>query len=152
MTPTIKFKRLHPNAVIPEYKTAGDSGLDLHWCGRTGQSKREWTTLTYSMNSGAFILWTGLSIEIPDGYEAQIRPRSSMSKRGVHCHLGTIDNGYRGDLGVCLQYLGTETFSFSRGDRIAQLVIAPVARCQIEVVETLSETERGAGGFGSTGK
>lgn len=149
--PTIIFKRLHPNAIIPQYQTAGAAGMDLHWCGKWGQSPREWEMLT-ALSPTPTVFWTGLSIELPEGFEAQIRPRSGLSKRGLLCHFGTIDWDYRGNLGVCLQYMGEESFSISRGDRIAQLVIAPVARCVIQVVEQLSSTYRGTGGFGSTGR
>src|SRR6478672_9438622 len=151
--PTIKFRRLHPNAVIPKYQTEGSSGMDLCWDGRLGFGFGTGANCggMFAPEHGPSVFSTGVAIEIPEGYEAQIRPRSSLSGRGLYAALGTIDADYRGELLVCLQSL-KGYHSLWVGDRIAQLVIAPVARCQIEVVETLSETERGAGGFGSTGK
>lgn len=97
---------------------------------------------------------TGLSIAVPPGYEAQVRPRSGLAlKHGVTVANapGTIDADYRGEVGVILINLGQEPFVIRRGDRIAQLVIAPVSRAEWVEVPTLGSTERGAGGFGSTG-
>jgi dUTP pyrophosphatase len=97
---------------------------------------------------------TGLSVEIPPGHEGQVRPRSGLAVRhGVALvnAPGTIDSDYRGEVGVLLVNLGQAPVSFTRGDRIAQLVIAPVTRAEIRLVEELSGTERGGGGFGSTG-
>ena len=95
---------------------------------------------------------TGLSVEIPEGFEGQIRPRSSLGKHGVHCYFGTIDSDYRGELMIRLQLITGEAWDVFKGDRIAQLVIAPVARATIQEVDELSETARGAGGWGSTGR
>jgi dUTP pyrophosphatase len=97
---------------------------------------------------------TGLRIAVPSGYEAQVRPRSGLALRyGISMvnSPGTIDSDYRGEIGVILINLGTEAVEFSQGDRIGQLVICPVARANIQVVEVLDETVRGEGGFGSTG-
>ena len=97
---------------------------------------------------------TGFAIAIPEGYEVQVRPRSGLAlKHGVTClnTPGTIDADYRGEVKVILANLGQEPFEVRRGDRIAQLVPAPVLRASFEEVEALSDTERGAGGFGSTG-
>jgi dUTP pyrophosphatase len=98
---------------------------------------------------------TGLTIALPAGYEAQIRPRSGLAfKHGLTClnTPGTIDADYRGEVKVLLINLGQEPFTITRGERIAQMVIAPVTQGVWDVVETLSETARGAGGFGSTGR
>jgi dUTP pyrophosphatase len=98
---------------------------------------------------------TGLTIALPAGYEAQVRPRSGLAlKHGVTClnTPGTIDADYRGEIKVILINLGQEPFTIMRGERIAQMVIAPVTQCAWDVVDTLSETARGAGGFGSTGR
>ncbi|HET7447463.1 MAG TPA: dUTP diphosphatase [Methyloceanibacter sp.] len=100
------------------------------------------------------LLPTGFVIELPQGYEAQVRPRSGLAlKRGVTLlnSPGTIDADYRGEVMVLLINHGSEKFTISRGDRIAQLVIAPVSHAEIVAVETLGATERGPGGFGSTG-
>lgn len=98
---------------------------------------------------------TGISIAIPPGFEGQVRARSGLAlKHGIALvnAPGTIDADYRGEIGVIVVNLGQEPFTFHRGDRIAQLVIAPVVMAELDLVETLSATERGGGGFGSTGK
>lgn len=143
--PTVRFRLLHPNARAPEYQTAGASGMDLYavdsvWI-EPGETK---------------LIPLGLAVELPDGHEAQIRPRSSLSKRGCLGHFGTIDQDYRGELAAVLTNTTPThwptTFRIARGDRIAQLVIAPVARVEMVAAEVLSETTRGAGGFGHTGR
>jgi len=98
---------------------------------------------------------TGLSVAIPDGYELQMRPRSGLAaKHGITClnSPGTIDSDYRGELKVILINHGAEAFTIQRGERIGQLVLAPVTRLRWEHVDTLPDTERGTGGFGSTGR
>ena len=98
---------------------------------------------------------TGFAVAIPEGYEIQVRPRSGLALRhGVTClnTPGTIDSDYRGEIKVILANLGNEPFSAARGERIAQLVVAPITRARFAEVDTLDETERGAGGFGSTGR
>ena len=97
---------------------------------------------------------TGLALEIPHGYEVQVRPRSGLALRhGVTLANapGTIDSDYRGELGIILINLGDEPFVVSRGDRVAQLVVCPVVQAELVSVETLEDTERGSGGFGHTG-
>lgn len=94
---------------------------------------------------------TGIKVQIPEGYEGQVRPRSSMSKKGIHVHFGTIDSDYRGEILVTLSNIGNETHYLRRGDRIAQLVFAPVCSA-IWLPWKEDQTERGEGGFGSTGK
>lgn len=98
---------------------------------------------------------TGLAMAIPAGFEGQVRPRSGLAaKHGITClnSPGTVDSDYRGEVKVILINLGHEPFSISPGDRIAQLVIAPVAQAGVELVDSLDDTGRGSGGFGSTGK
>jgi dUTP pyrophosphatase len=98
---------------------------------------------------------TGLSVAIPQGFEIQVRPRSGLAaKHGLTClnTPGTIDSDYRGEIKVILINLGQEAFTIQRGERIAQLVLAPVTRLAWLAVDSLDETERGAGGFGSTGR
>lgn len=132
-------------ASLPEYKTAGAAGADvrarLDSPVEIGPCKRA-------------VIPTGLFFEIPEGYEIQVRPRSGLAfKNGVTVlnTPGTIDSDYRGELKVVLINLGEEPFTVSHGDRIAQIVVSPVTRGVFIPCESLSETERGEGGFGSTG-
>lgn len=156
MTVCVKFRKLHPDAKKPEYKTKHASGMDLYaledgrvYCGG-------WT-----------VVRTGISIVLPTGFEGQIRPRSGLAaKHGITVlnTPGTIDADYRGEIKVILYNIisnegyglfGEDTFRFKAGDRIAQLVIAPVAFARLAEVELMpdeEQTERGDGGFGSTGR
>ena len=95
---------------------------------------------------------TGIAVAIPEGFEGQVRPRSSLASRGVYALLGTIDQGYRGEIGVILTNISTERYQVHEGDRVAQLVVCPVALPLPVVVSILDDTERGQGGFGSTGQ
>lgn len=143
--PLVKF-RASPGAVAPEYRSVGSSGADL----RAHLVEQ----LTLAPGARAAIP-TGISIELPDGYEAQVRPRSGLALEfGVTClnSPGTIDADYRGEIRVILVNLGSEAFLVRPGDRIAQLVVAPVSRVRFEAAETLGTTKRGSGGFGSTGR
>ena len=152
MTPTIAFAWL-PEAdrslPLPAYQTAGAAGADV--CANFPPEKREGVTLA----PGAWaLLPTGLRMAIPSGFEVQVRPRSGLAlKHGVTVANapGTIDSDYRGPFGVILVNLGAETFHIAHGDRIAQLIVAPVVQAAFDLAESLDETERGAGGFGSTG-
>ena len=140
---TVKFQKTHPDAVLPSYAHPGDAGMDVCAC----------AALTIGPGARALVP-TGLIMELPAGTEAQMRPRSGLAlKHGVTLlnTPGTIDEGYRGELGVILINLGQEPFSVAPGMRIAQMVIAPVLRAEVEAVGGVSETVRGAGGFGSTG-
>jgi len=132
---------------LPAYQTAGAAGMDL----RAAVADAE----PVAIPSGAWrLIPTGLSIALPEGFEAQIRPRSGLAaKKGVTClnTPGTVDSDYRGEIFVNLINHGPEPFIVQRGERIAQMVIAPVTRLAWIKVEALSETTRGAGGFGSTG-
>lgn len=131
---------------LPAYQTSGSAGLDLV-AALPGNA-----TLIIEPHARELVP-TGLSIELPAGYEAQIRPRSGLAlKYGVTVlnSPGTIDSDYRGEIGVILINHGTEPFEVSRGLRIAQMVIAPVVQAQL-VEKSLSDSERGTGGFGSTG-
>jgi len=144
VAPLLHFEGLQ----FPAYETALSAGMDL----RAAVPESEPMTIA----PGARVLApTGLTIALPAGYEAQVRPRSGLAlKHGVTClnTPGTIDADYRGEVKVILINLGQEPFVITRGERIAQMVIAPVTQGAWDVVETLSETERGAGGFGSTGR
>lgn len=140
----LKIKKLDPDLPTPHYATEGAAGIDLY--AAQDASIMNWKTT---------LVPTGVAVEIPPGYEGQLRCRSGLGKKGVGIPhgLGTIDSDYRGEIGVVLAHLTADSlYDVKRGDRIAQLVIAPVVRADIEVVENLSETERGKGGFGHTGK
>jgi dUTP pyrophosphatase len=146
--PTLQIKRLSPRAALPQYQTNGAAGLDLAACLSTDHAVIE-------VHPGAIVrVPTGLAIAVPPGYEAQVRARSGLStKHGLTTinGVGTIDSDYRGELQVALINLGREPFSISHAMRIAQLIIAPVARVEVCEVQELDTTERGSGGFGSTG-
>jgi dUTP pyrophosphatase len=147
--PTIKVVRLDHgrDLALPSYETKGSAGMDLRAAVPEGE--------TISLAIGARMLVpTGLSFEIPQGFEVQIRPRSGLAfKNGITClnTPGTIDSDYRGEIKILLINLGSEAFEITRGLRVAQMVVAPVVQAQMAEANDLSETERGAGGFGSTG-
>jgi dUTP pyrophosphatase len=147
MQVTMKVTRVGqrgPPLELPRYETEGSAGLDL----------RADEPVALAPGERALVA-TGLSLEIPPGFEGQVRPRSGLAARhgvGLLNSPGTIDSDYRGEVKVILVNLGQAAVQFQRGERIAQLVIAPVARATLEVVEALGETGRGAGGFGSTGR
>jgi dUTP pyrophosphatase len=139
----LKVKRLVADAVLPQYARAGDAGLDLFAV----------TPLTLAPGASALVP-TGIAIELPPGTEAQVRPRSGLAlKHGITVlnTPGTIDEGYRGEVGVILINHGTRPFDVTRGMKIAQLVVSPRLSVDVVEVDALSDTERGAGGFGSTG-
>jgi dUTP pyrophosphatase len=141
----IEWKRLSPLARIPAYQTSLAAGMDVH------------AAITEPMllePNRVVLVPTGFALAIPEGFEAQVRPRSGLStKHGVTVPNapGTIDADYRGEVMVALINLGRSDFTVEPGMRVAQLVFAPVARADIAEVAELSSTERGAGGFGSTG-
>lgn len=139
------FCTVASGAVIPSYQTVGSAGADV--CAFIDED--------IVLEPGKRILVpTGLCMEIPAGYEIQVRPRSGLAvKHGITClnTPGTIDSDYRGEVKVLLINLGDQPFVIKNGDRIAQLVVAPVTQAEFSKVEILSETERGSGGFGSTG-
>lgn len=131
---------------LPEYQTASAAGMDL-------RAEIEAPIKLRPLERA--VVGTGLYMELPEGYEAQIRPRSGLSaKQGVTVlnSPGTIDADYRGEIGVILVNLSNQDVTIGRGDRIAQMVIARYERAEWAEVEALSETARGAGGFGSTGR
>lgn len=133
---------------LPSYETAGAAGADL----RANLPDRGSVTL---MPGARALVPTGLRIEIPEGYEVQIRPRSGLAlKHGITLPNtpGTIDSDYRGPLGVIVMNAGDAPFIIAHGDRIAQMVVAPVIRARFDLAEELGDTARGAGGFGSTGQ
>jgi dUTP pyrophosphatase len=146
MSVTVKVTRVGgrgPPLELPRYETPGSAGLDL----------RADEPFTLAPGERRLVP-TGLALEIPAGHEGQVRARSGLAVRhGVALvnAPGTIDSDYRGEVKVVLVNLGREAVSFARGDRIAQLVVAPVTRVEIELVEELAGSRRGDGGFGSTG-
>lgn len=132
---------------LPEYQSAGSAGLDLMAAIPAD------STIVIEPHARELVP-TGLAVEIPVGYEAQVRPRSGLAIRHGITVLntpGTIDSDYRGEIGVILINLGSEPFTLARGERIAQLIFAAVARAEFIEVQELDQTTRGAGGFGSTG-
>ena len=137
----------HDGLELPRYETRGSAGMDL----RAALPDSEPVTL----QPGEWrLIPTGLAIALPQGFEAQIRPRSGLAaKHAISCvnTPGTVDSDYRGEIKVNLINHGPEPFTLQRGDRIAQMIIAPVIQAVWEEVDELGETDRGAGGFGSTG-
>ncbi len=133
---------------MPAYQSTNAAGLDL-------LAAVGWDTPITLLPGSRTLVPTGLAIELPEGYEAQVRPRSGLAlKSGITVlnSPGTIDADYRGEVGVILANLGGAPFEIRRGERIAQLVVAPVVQAALIEVESLNDTERGDGGFGSTGK
>ena len=140
---TVKVLRTDPEAQLPAYAHPGDAGMDV----------RSIENVTLAPGARALVR-TGLVLELPPDAEAQVRPRSGLAlKHGVTVlnTPGTIDAGYRGEVGVILINLGAEPFVVEKGMKIAQLVVAPVAQAEIVEVSAVDATDRGAGGFGSTG-
>lgn len=134
---------LEPNVTAPRYESEGAAGMDL----RASES----VELAPMQRK---LVATGVRIAVPPGFEAQVRPRSGLAMRhGVTMvnSPGTIDSDYRGEIKLIMINLGETVVKFERGERVAQLVVCPIARAEVRVVETLDETERGTGGFGSTG-
>lgn len=145
MTVNLKIKKLENCTGIPAYQTSGSAGMDLH----AGISSP-----VEIMPMERKLIPTGISIELPAGYEAQVRPRSGLSiKHGItliNC-VGTIDEDYRGEVCVGMINLSDTPYTIAPGERIAQMVISPVVHAEIVQTEELAATVRGAGGFGSTG-
>ncbi len=147
-SPPLRVRRLHPEAALPRRMSEHSAGLDLAACLADGKM--------LVIEPGARVLVpTGLALAIPIGYEGQVRPRSGLALRHgitVANSPGTIDADYRGELKVILINLGVEPFEILHGERIAQLVLAPVALLEALEVDVLPEAARGDGGFGSTGR
>jgi len=139
----LKVKRLNPAAILPSYARAGDAGLDL------------FAVKALSIAPGASALVpTGIAIELPPGTEGQVRPRSGLALKHAITVLntpGTVDEGYRGEVGVILINHGQTMFAVEAGMKIAQLVVTPRIQVEVAEVAALQDSERGAGGFGSTG-
>jgi dUTP pyrophosphatase len=140
-----------PGVPLPSYETAGAAGADVR---ANLQAETRETGVILAPGARALVP-TGLRLEIPEGFEVQVRPRSGLALKhgiGLANAPGTIDADYRGPLGVILVNLGAEPFTVRHGERIAQLVVAPVVRAAFAEVAALGDTARGAGGFGSTGR
>ena len=137
----IKIKRLSPEAKLPTYAHPGDVGLDLY--------ALEEKTLKPGEH---FIFFDGFALEFPEGFAAIVKDKSSISKVGLHTMGGVFDAGYRGEYNVHLVNLSNKPYTVEKGHKVAQLVIYPVEIASLEEVEELSDSSRGTGGFGSTGK
>ncbi|MBW2989191.1 dUTP diphosphatase [Candidatus Woesearchaeota archaeon] len=139
----VKIEKIKDNAIIPQYAHKGDAGLDLY------------STEDYVVNPGERVLVsTGIRIAIPAGYEAQVRPKSGLAlKQGISiCNTpGTVDSGYRGEIGCIVINHGNEEFRVEKQKKIAQMVFNKVEEAEFEEVDGLDDTSRGEGGFGSTG-
>lgn len=141
MAITLKIKRLHPDAKLPSYAHPGDVGLDLY------------SLETVTIEPGEHHRFqNGFALEFPAGYAAIVKDKSSISKAGLHTMGGVFDAGFRGEYNVHLVNLSKEAYTVEKGDKVAQLIIYPVEIANIEEVTELSETSRGTGAFGSTGK
>lgn len=139
-TPMLYVKQLKEDALMPTRNTPEDSGLDLYVLERT------------VLRPGVAVkIDHGFACQPPEGYETQIRPRSSSLRRNIHVAFGTCDQGYRGEIASVVMNLGQEVIILERGDRVSQLVVAPVALVRVVPVSRLSETDRGAKGWGSSG-
>ena len=140
------IKKLQKNIILPEYKTDGSSGMDL-------MANIEQTIKIFPSEKKT--IPTGLMVAIPEKYEIQIRPRSGLAaKNGISVlnTPGTIDSDYRGEIKVILINLGKDIFQINKNDRIAQMIVCPIIKVELKEVESLPETVRGEGGFGSTNK
>ena len=146
--PVLKVMKLHKDATVPEKKTSGSCGLDLHVLDNT-------PIYPTHLVKEAYMLHTGLAFEIPEGYHVEVYLRSSTGKnRKLRLANGTgiIDSDYRGEIMLLVENVGQEVEHVFPGDRIAQAILVKDPEFTIEVVESLSDTKRGKGGFGSTGK
>jgi len=139
--PNIKVKKISDTSRVPAKSNSSDAGYDLY------------SSEKVSIPAGATVLIsTGICMSIPEGYVGLIWDRSSMGVKGIHRHAGVIDSGYRGHIKVCLHNTTCDTYHVERGNRIAQIVIQEAPHFELEVVDSLEDSERGIGGFGSTGK
>ncbi len=138
---TVKIKRLNPEAKLPSYAHPGDVGLDLY-------SLEEITVPP----GGHHRFYNGFALEFPEGYAGIVKDKGSISKAGLHTMGGVFDAGFRGEYNVHLVNLSDKPYTFEKGDKVAQLVILPVAYADMVEVETLADSSRGGGQFGSTGR
>ncbi len=144
MSAVIRVKRVRPGARLPRRATQGSSGFDLYASLEAGD---------VIVGQYPVLIPTGIAIEAPPGYDVQIRPRSGLARQGVLCTYGTIDADYRGELMVTMYTMALDIeHRIQDGDRIAQIVVSQLAGVVLEEAEELTDTERGAGGHGSTGR
>ena len=135
----VKIKKIN-DGKIPEYKTNGSAGADCY------------SRIMWQVHPKEIIrIPLGFAVEIPEGCEMQIRPRSGLTSRGIFSQLGTIDSDYRGEVNAVITNNSNEDFMIEKYSRICQIVLAPVEKAEFEIVDNLSNTERGSDGFGSTG-
>jgi dUTP diphosphatase len=140
---SLNVKLLRPDAQLPSRATPGASGLDLYAC----------LDQDIELHADVTLVPTGIAVEVPYGYEVQVRPRSGLSRRGVNVIFGTVDSDYRGEIFVNMQTFGSlQSYRIQHGDRIAQLVIQRVEMLPAVQVEELADSDRGEAGFGSTGR
>ena len=141
----LKIKRLRPHAILPRRATRGSTGLDLFACLEDNK--------VVALETKPKLIGTGIAIEVPEGYDVQIRPRSGLSAKGIGVTLGTVDSDYRGEVMVTMYLFSAEvSFEVKHGDRIAQMIISRIADLPVFEVDELAATERGSGGHGSTGR
>lgn len=136
----VKFKKLNPNAIPFSYSREQDACMDMY--------ALEGTTIPAGTTK---IIPTGIAVEIPQGYEGLVRGRSGLASKGITAHLGTIDETYRGDVGMIIANHTNADFKVEAGMRLAQFTVKPVYHIQLEEVEELSDTFRGSNGYGSSG-
>jgi dUTP pyrophosphatase len=137
----IKIKKLKEGAILPKYHHEGDVGMDMY------------AMETHTIEPGGhYFFWHGFAMEFPVGYAAIVKDKSSISKAGLHSMGGVFDAGYRGEYNTHLVNLSDKPYTVEEGDKVAQVVIFPVAIAELEVTDILSESSRGEGAFGSTGK
>lgn len=137
----VKFKKLTDTAVPFKYSREGDACMDMY---------ANMDVSVYPRKT--VIVKTGIAVEIPEGFEGIVRGRSGLAAQGISVHTGTIDETYRGDVGVIVTNSSMQIFGIHKGDRIAQFTVKPVCRVHLTEVEELSKTERGEQGYGSSGK
>lgn len=137
----IKIKKLKENTKLPKYHHPGDVGMDLY--------AMETVTIP---PMGQYRLWHGFALEFPEGYAAIVKDKGSISKAGLHTMGGVFDAGYRGEYNTHLVNFSTESYTIEEGDKVSQLIIYPVIIAELEEVDQLSESARGEGMFGSTGR
>jgi len=152
MINVLKIKKLHRDVITPRYMTEGSAGFDIAAFLPSDRYEKQ----QIELKSGEIsIVPTGLKFEIPAGFEAQVRPRSGLAFKngiGIVNSPGTIDSDFRGEVRVCLINNGKDSFKIKNGDRIAQIVMSEVPEFKIDIVDELTETGRGQGGFGHTGR
>ena len=144
MKPSLKVNKLRRNAIIPRRATTGSTGYDLFACIDGDEA--------VTLGTQPKLIGTGIAIEVPVGYDVQIRPRSGLSARGIGVTFGTVDSDYRGEVMVTMYLLSPDVaFEVRHGDRIAQMVVGRAAELPLVEVDELTPSERGSGGHGSTG-